>query len=222
MIGVIDPLPEFRSFKIGTAFNYTKSVNDTNLHGTAVFQGDLPEPLEYDNGAFEFRITLDSTIGDFMFGEVGLFDNAGQLIDLAVSTVRLHKFKSTEERSGNSFIVSLLYVKSEFGYQLYVNFYEFGNINLDDYLHYVSCCEDRVQLRGVDGTLVTGLADGAVEEDSRDAVNGHQLWSVQQDAIQALTALTHGVGNNADAIRGLGDRVQLLEAQVQTLMNQQG
>ncbi|MFG6176269.1 YadA-like family protein, partial [Halomonas sp. THAF12] len=54
---------------------------------------------------------------------------------------------------------------------------EEGNVNYDS-----------ITLAGDDGTTITNVADGDVSEDSSDAVNGSQLWEVQEQ----LTTINEG------------------------------
>lgn len=61
----------------------------------------------------------------------------------------------------------------------------------------------------INGTLnmndnkITGVADGEISETSTDAVNGSQLWGVQQD-----------IENNASAIASLGGQVSRLDNRI--------
>ena len=82
-----------------------------------------------------------------------------------------------------------------------------------------------VTLGGTDGTVIHNVADGAVSADSKDAVNGGQLYTVKsavdvnttaiagldtkiQDHATAIAGLDMRVQDNATAIAGLDTRVQ--------------
>ena len=55
----------------------------------------------------------------------------------------------------------------------------------------------------MNGNKITGVADGEISETSTDAVNGSQLWGVQQD-----------IENNASAIASLGGQVSRLDNRI--------
>jgi autotransporter adhesin len=49
---------------------------------------------------------------------------------------------------------------------------------------YDTASKDKITLGGSNGTTITNLKDGAVAQGSKDAVNGGQLWNVQQQVNQ--------------------------------------
>jgi len=49
---------------------------------------------------------------------------------------------------------------------------------------YDSTSKDQITLGGTNGTTITNVKNGAVVKDSKDAVNGGQLWNVQQQVNQ--------------------------------------
>ena len=49
---------------------------------------------------------------------------------------------------------------------------------------YDTASKDKITLGGSNGTTITNLKDGAVVQGSKDAVNGGQLWTVQQQVNQ--------------------------------------
>ncbi|WP_369796345.1 hypothetical protein, partial [Snodgrassella sp. CFCC 13594] len=54
-----------------------------------------------------------------------------------------------------------------------------------------------------DGSVVSGVQDGSVAEGSTEAVNGSQLWEVQQQAIKAKTTVS--AGNNIEVTASLNE-----------------
>ena len=49
---------------------------------------------------------------------------------------------------------------------------------------YDDASKDKITLAGTSGTTITNVKDGAVVQNSKDAVNGGQLWNVQQQVNQ--------------------------------------
>ena len=49
---------------------------------------------------------------------------------------------------------------------------------------YDTASKDKITLGGANGTTITNVKNGAVVKDSKDAVNGGQLWTVQQQVNQ--------------------------------------
>ena len=60
--------------------------------------------------------------------------------------------------------------------------------------------KSKVTLGGKDGTVITNVKDGALSENSKDAVNGKQLYNEQQAREAADKAITEKVTNNTNEI----------------------
>lgn len=60
--------------------------------------------------------------------------------------------------------------------------------------------KSKVTLGGKDGTVITNVKDGALRENSKDAVNGKQLYNEQQAREAADKAITEKVTNNTNEI----------------------
>ena len=60
--------------------------------------------------------------------------------------------------------------------------------------------KSKVTLGGKDGTVITNVKDGALSENSKDAVNGKQLYNEQQTREAADKAITEKVTNNTNEI----------------------
>ena len=82
------------------------------------------------------------------------------------------------------------------------------DIGLDDAVTYDDGTHASVTLDGAGGTIVTGVADGAVNATSTDAVNGSQLFATNQQVdtnTGDIVALEGSVTTNADDIADLQD-----------------
>jgi len=90
------------TFKLGSASGYAPSAADTNLHGTVLHTGLLTTPLTINPDTKKFKIQIGTSVGDFDFGEVGLFLPNGDLFALVATQLVNAKRKSTNTSRGNS------------------------------------------------------------------------------------------------------------------------
>ncbi len=75
--------------KLGSAVGYTPVPGDTALHGTILHTGGIFSYTVDSANQCSYVIRLDQTIGNFSFGEVGLYLDDGTLFALAaLSTVQ--------------------------------------------------------------------------------------------------------------------------------------
>lgn len=75
--------------------------------------------------------------------------------------------------------------------------------------------KSKVTLGGKDGTTITNVKDGSVKKDSTDAVNGGQLWQVDQKVDKNTT----NINNNAGDIKNLKDLSNITEAGKKVIKN---
>lgn len=61
------------SYKLGTAYAYTPSVSDTDIHGSSVYTGVPSAPITVNSNTYKYSVVLDATTGPFTFGEVGFY-----------------------------------------------------------------------------------------------------------------------------------------------------
>jgi hypothetical protein len=76
------PKIEINEFRLGTAYGYTPSLADTSLHGSVLYSG---VPLGYaviNQDTCQYSLHVDETVGNFDFGEIGLYINGGVLFAL--------------------------------------------------------------------------------------------------------------------------------------------
>lgn len=84
-VGILatNPSPILDIFKIGSGFNYVPQATDTDIHGTLLFSGVVSPPNILNANVVKYTISMDTSIGDFSWGEIGFFYQ-GQLFALAV------------------------------------------------------------------------------------------------------------------------------------------
>lgn len=77
-------------FELGSAYNYTPSPTDTNIHGSLLFTGNPSAPVAISANIIKYSMYMDYSVGPFNFGEIGLY-HAGQLFALGVSSTLIDK-----------------------------------------------------------------------------------------------------------------------------------
>jgi hypothetical protein len=94
-VGVLatNPSPTLDVFKIGSASGYVPLPTDTDIHGSIQFTGQVAPPVTLNANVVKYVISMDSTVGDFSYGEVG-FMYQGQLFALAVADTLSFKRKT--------------------------------------------------------------------------------------------------------------------------------
>jgi hypothetical protein len=89
-------------FVLGSAVNYVPEPTDVNIHGTPVFSGVPSAPLASSANIVRYGCILDYPVGNFYFGELGLFTTGGVLFALVAWSELIQKLSSTESPPGNS------------------------------------------------------------------------------------------------------------------------
>jgi len=95
------PYINLTSFKFGSAFNYTPLLTQTGLNGTTVSQGPLANYRVIDSNTVEYIIRSNESIGDFTFGEIGLYTASGVLFAIAALETLQPKIRSLGPQVGN-------------------------------------------------------------------------------------------------------------------------
>lgn len=95
-------------FRLGTGVNYTPLPTDTALHGTEVYQSNTTPYSITNPNVFKYGAILDTTVGDFGFGEIGLYtSDTDQLFALAVSPTLIEKLAVISGAAGNSIRIDI-------------------------------------------------------------------------------------------------------------------
>lgn len=105
------PLIDIVKYAVGSGYNYDPDQSDTSLHGTQLYPvgGGLATPTNYyvttdsnGNKVANFSLIMDDTIGDFQYGEIGLYLPGGELIALHAMSYLQPKIQSTPSSAGNT------------------------------------------------------------------------------------------------------------------------
>lgn len=101
---------QFDHFRLGTGTNYTPSPSDSDVRGDVVYVGDITRHETIGNRAYRVIVELDSTVGDFEFGEIGLYKSTGELICLSVTSQVLNKVQSAGADPGNAITIEVYFI----------------------------------------------------------------------------------------------------------------
>lgn len=105
------PMLEITRFAVGSAVAYEPDVTDTSLRGVQLHPvGNAANPpsnyyvsTAEDGGVIaNYSLVLDDSIGDFSFGEIGLYLADGTLFALQSLDILQGKFQSTPSSAGNT------------------------------------------------------------------------------------------------------------------------
>ena len=94
-------VPAINSFKVGAGFGYTPVDTAIDLQGAEVYSGVPSGYGVQDTGAWLFGGVMDTSVGSFYWGEVGLYRN-GVLFAIGTQSTLAWKVASTEETEGNN------------------------------------------------------------------------------------------------------------------------
>lgn len=97
--------PILSLFRLGDGFGYLPSENDTALHGVQVHSGAPSSPIIQSSSLIKYTLSLDKDVGDFTFGEVGLFLPGGVLFALGASSYPIPKLRDLGVQQGNNLVI---------------------------------------------------------------------------------------------------------------------
>lgn len=92
------------SYKLASSTPYTPVVSQTDMVGASLFTGVPAAPSVQTNGSIRYTITLDPTIGDFVFNEAGLYVDT-TLFAVASNSTAITKLRTTGLVVGNSMVL---------------------------------------------------------------------------------------------------------------------
>lgn len=95
------PKINLTTFKVGSSVNYTPLVTDTDLHGTVLHTQAINGYAVISPNEVEYTLTMDDTVGDFSFGEVGIYMEDGTLFALGTLIETQAKRKTDSVTAGN-------------------------------------------------------------------------------------------------------------------------
>ena len=95
-------------FKLGSAHNYDVAPLDMDIRGSSVYEGNILSVTQYDHNTIRVTLHLESSVGPFEFGEIGLYTDTGVLFALCSYPTMQTKLEPTTSGIANPWTISAL------------------------------------------------------------------------------------------------------------------
>jgi hypothetical protein len=95
------PVINLTQFKIGSGYGYMPAVTDTALHGSLLYTGSFSNYAVNASNEVQYTCTMNESVGNFNFGEVGLYLSNGVLFALGAVSSPVTKTATTGSAAGN-------------------------------------------------------------------------------------------------------------------------
>lgn len=203
-------MQKFRKLIISTSlsiifinFSYAEGGSDSNVPCIRTGQGLTSEIVKPVVGNPSCMVSIDDKIMDKINQAKVGSDTAQNTADSAINIAndalsKASKNKTTNSAGNNIKVNSTTNADGSTNYEITTaDDVNFNGVN-SNHLQSGSVTIDK-QSTDIDGhTIIHGLGNGKVEAESNDAINGGQLWQVQQAAQEAATKAktTISSGNN--------------------------
>ena len=89
------------SFRIGSKFNYTPTRGQSSLLGDVLYSGVPTSYSVVDNDTVETILTMDTSVGDFFFGEIGIYSASNILLGVCVFDALQQKVRAIGNQAGS-------------------------------------------------------------------------------------------------------------------------
>jgi hypothetical protein len=116
--------PTLTLFRCGSNFGYVPDPGMTNIQGTSVASGQPSEAVVQNASLLKYTIHLDATLGDFYFGEVGLYLPGNILFAIGASTSPIQKLRNVGAQVGNDLAIDCYISTSGTSFSIFA---ELGN-----------------------------------------------------------------------------------------------
>lgn len=93
------------TFSVGSAYDYQPEDTATALKGTELHRARVSGYRVIDENTVEYTCILDQNVGDFSYGEVGLYMEDGTLFAVASQDRMIEKLRGDANATGNRIII---------------------------------------------------------------------------------------------------------------------
>lgn len=93
------------TFAVGSAYGYPPETTATALKGTELHRARVSGYRVIDENTVEYTCILDQNVGDFSYGEVGLYMEDGTLFAVASQDRMIEKLRGDASATGNRIII---------------------------------------------------------------------------------------------------------------------
>jgi hypothetical protein len=91
------------TFKVGSGSGYTPNPSDTALRGSVLYTGTITGYIKQPDGSLLVSCVLPAGVGPFTFGEIGIYDDLGNLFALSCLPVPITKTSSLNSGFGATY-----------------------------------------------------------------------------------------------------------------------
>jgi len=99
--GVNGPHVSLLTYKLGSGSAYSPTTAQTDLVGIVLHTGTINNYRIISTDTVEYVCIANDSIGDFSFGEIGLYDGSGNLVAIAALPAPQQKLRSIGPQIGN-------------------------------------------------------------------------------------------------------------------------
>lgn len=110
--GNAGPKVDLTTFKVATDTGFTPQPTDINVHGTILYTGVISAYTVIDANTVEFSCYMDETVGDFTYGNIGLFTSTGALYCLGCLQAPQFK-KATDGTTTGSSVAEIVRLRRD-------------------------------------------------------------------------------------------------------------
>lgn len=96
-----------KKYKLGSQVNYALGPSTKDIRGTTVYEGEIADYAILNANVVKYQIGLDFTVGDFSFGEFGLYTAEDQCVAVGVDTEKIEKLAYVSKDKGNAVTVDV-------------------------------------------------------------------------------------------------------------------
>lgn len=97
--------PVLTLFRCGSSFGYTPSGEEVSIQGSSVASGVPSQGVVQSANLLKYTVHLDATLGDFYFGEVGLYLPGNILFAIGSASAPINKTKNNGTHQGNDLAI---------------------------------------------------------------------------------------------------------------------
>lgn len=194
-----------KDYKLGTAYNYALGPSIADIQGQSVYNGQVTDYVTLTANVVKYQIALDYNVGDFKFGEFGLYVN-GRCVAVGVDTEETEKVKFLSRDIGNAIVIDIYLQMTDGNYIMWADALKPGDqvsvavVQAVDYLPAISSSGPNiyivapVNVNQAD-TLAYTSNTGLWAFDNYQYENSHE-FTVNQCTPNAVVIDTRGLEND--------------------------
>ena len=95
-----------KGYKLGSAYNYSPGPSTQDIKGSSVYSGEVTDYITLNANVVKYQISLDYNVGNFKFGEFGLYVN-NKCVAVGVDTKEIEKAKFLSRDIGNAVVIDI-------------------------------------------------------------------------------------------------------------------